>query len=1296
MAKSMIDKYRKILGADPASMVFVELAKALLDAGEPDEAIVTCQAGLEHHPDSIVGHVLWGRALIDLGRPDEAMDQFDRAMGLDPDNPYAYNLIGEVLLHRRLYRSALPVLRRAVSLQPGDRRVRQWLAQAEKAVSEGPGGGPATTVSPDPTVATASELDNALDGAFPSELPTATGEDEVPTATGFDDLAVDPTVATGALADPAGGDLGSALPAGPSSGTATDPHGGATHPEGGPPAGTAVTAPYADKTFDDAFDAAFGAPSSEAPLDAAFDQVAAASSATGDAFGDATEVAVHGGLGAAPQTGFADADGDATVVVSALAETQEAEDPDDTQVGMTEPAPSVEVASEPEPGPAASDEEEDPLTAAWNEDDGQVMRGMTATFQALEEAGVDLPAGPWDEREPVASVEDGVVPEGDLLDPPTPFTRPPAAPPPLPPEGRREAAAAPEDVVSEVFGLELPPLPGQEARPAADRASEPASPPPDTAKAAELAAEYERELREKMIAKPEARGGRRTKLFVGVGGLGLVAVTAIVAFVWVTITGREEAIRTGLESARNGIARDTFAGYGAALDRLQEVLRRDAENAEALALVAAAEAVVFAELDPDPARRQRAEGILADPSIAERHPDPVLDARWHLADEDGRKAIGEEVLVALEARPESATLQYLAGRHHLDAGDAEKATEHFRKALERQPGHARTVLALAGHFTSLERWDDALTYFDNARSNYPGHGRAEIGAAEARLALGRDLDEALAAILGLEKEHGEVLSDVERQRLHGVAARLQHRTGASDAAAARLQSAMATWPNVATLPRILAEIHLDRFALEDALSVVEQARRVAADDPHLRRLQGRILFAWSRYAEAGEALEAIAEPDRRLWLERAIVAYHAGDMRAARRALDGTRNEEGQMLADAAIYLALVDLAGGEARTARTVLDRAARARGADALVEWAMGRWHLEQGNPRPARHHLGNAVEEDPNRYWAYADLGTVEATDDQHDQALAHLTAALEVNPYFREARLMLGQSHLALGEAEPARDAFRRVLAHHAEDPDAHRGMALALLDLEDVDGAEPHARAAVEHGGRDAGNHHALGRVLLAKAEAAPAIAALVQARRRDPDDADILTDLARAHLARGFAADPRHARRYFEQAVEKDGNHAQAHWGLGRVLLQARDVRNSITHLNRAVVLLRRQGDEVALAGAALDLARAHQAGGGRGGLERARRFALESVNTLDSAEAREGLALIFLDEGRPVLARRHLEQAVELDPKRATAQFELGKILAEAGENEPARQALEKALELEPRGGHVREARRILAGLSD
>src|SRR5690242_8955698 len=139
---SSVEKYQRILQADPRSRIFIELARALLDGGAPERALEVCERGLEHHPDSVQARIVAGKALLALGRPDEAFERFEAAVAADP-GPYAYDLAGEALVRAGLGVRALPLLDRATAQHPGDARLRHWLEEAKAAIPSGGGQAPA-------------------------------------------------------------------------------------------------------------------------------------------------------------------------------------------------------------------------------------------------------------------------------------------------------------------------------------------------------------------------------------------------------------------------------------------------------------------------------------------------------------------------------------------------------------------------------------------------------------------------------------------------------------------------------------------------------------------------------------------------------------------------------------------------------------------------------------------------------------------------------------------------------------------------------------------------------------------------------------------------------------------------------------------------------------------------------------------------------------------------------------------------------------------------------------------------
>jgi tetratricopeptide (TPR) repeat protein len=97
MAKSLTEKYEQILALDPRSLVFPELAKALLAQGQAERAAEVCRRSLDHHPDSVAGWLQLGRAYLQLGREADAKECFDRVIALDPAKAFAQERVAEAL-----------------------------------------------------------------------------------------------------------------------------------------------------------------------------------------------------------------------------------------------------------------------------------------------------------------------------------------------------------------------------------------------------------------------------------------------------------------------------------------------------------------------------------------------------------------------------------------------------------------------------------------------------------------------------------------------------------------------------------------------------------------------------------------------------------------------------------------------------------------------------------------------------------------------------------------------------------------------------------------------------------------------------------------------------------------------------------------------------------------------------------------------------------------------------------------------------------------------------------------------
>ena len=91
-----IKDLRRRAASDPASIVFAALAEEYRRAGRLEEAIVTCRAGLEHHPAFLSARVTLGRALIDVGELAEAKEALEYVVSAAPENLAAIRALAEI------------------------------------------------------------------------------------------------------------------------------------------------------------------------------------------------------------------------------------------------------------------------------------------------------------------------------------------------------------------------------------------------------------------------------------------------------------------------------------------------------------------------------------------------------------------------------------------------------------------------------------------------------------------------------------------------------------------------------------------------------------------------------------------------------------------------------------------------------------------------------------------------------------------------------------------------------------------------------------------------------------------------------------------------------------------------------------------------------------------------------------------------------------------------------------------------------------------------------------------------
>src|SRR5207253_4323328 len=125
---SRIDDLRRRVEKDPASIAFAQLAEEYRRAGQFQEAVDACRAGLAIHPGYLSARVTLGRALLEKGELDGARGEFEIVLKGAPENLAAVRGLAEVFHRSGALAEALAQYRAALALARNDPDLEQTVA----------------------------------------------------------------------------------------------------------------------------------------------------------------------------------------------------------------------------------------------------------------------------------------------------------------------------------------------------------------------------------------------------------------------------------------------------------------------------------------------------------------------------------------------------------------------------------------------------------------------------------------------------------------------------------------------------------------------------------------------------------------------------------------------------------------------------------------------------------------------------------------------------------------------------------------------------------------------------------------------------------------------------------------------------------------------------------------------------------------------------------------------------------------------------------------------------------------
>jgi cellulose synthase operon protein C len=707
-------------------------------------------------------------------------------------------------------------------------------------------------------------------------------------------------------------------------------------------------------------------------------------------------------------------------------------DPGGAEAGGATPAPAASAPSSVEAGapvdPAvltgadAAAREDEPLSGADPGPAPDATAGDEPLSAGVASAPDAAPAAPGTVAAPGAGPL-GPAPEG--------VPRPPPLPRPTPQPGAAEMARS-------VLHL----IPG-----AARDATGPAAPPPepvapgaaaeDPAEAERIAEQYARALREKIAAAPPPPPSfvDRHRRALAAGAVALAIGAAAGVYLFLDRQNAEVLAKSAASRGRAGLARDTLGSLREAHRLLAEARRRAGGDPEVAALAAQVAAVLAAEHGDEDARAV-AEALARDDHAG----DGAVAARWLLATSPAEREAAERDVLA--ARPSSAPLlQALAGRILASRGEREGGRGRLELAARANPPLLRALADLGDLALAEGDAEAALSLHGAALAGHATHPRAVVGAAEARLALGKDLEVARRDLAAVEADPASA-PPADLVARHEIAyARVLAASGDPAASAARLAKASQAHGENAALAAALAEVLLAARAWDRAEAAAERATTLEPRETSHRVLLARARIGRGRLAEALAATEG--HDGRAIRVQRAIARYRLGQHRQARAELERTARD-GKMPAEAAVWYALVDVATGGLDRALPLLERLAAAPSPPPDAHLALGQAREAAGKLEAAEEAYRAAAVRAPSEPAPLVALGRLFVAGGRAADALAPLEAATKLDPSDVSARRALGEARLATGQPAAARADLDLVLLAAPRDVAALRLLSAAWL------------------------------------------------------------------------------------------------------------------------------------------------------------------------------------------------------------------------------------------------------------
>ncbi len=514
---------------------------------------------------------------------------------------------------------------------------------------------------------------------------------------------------------------------------------------------------------------------------------------------------------------------------------------------------------------------------------------------------------------------------------------------------------------------------------------------------------------------------------------------------------------------------------------------------------------------------------------------------------------------ALQVDSRFVDAHYRLAQSYMKVQNWNQAYEELDRTVQLDPDHTDAQLDMANLLLLSNDFKSAQEHIDAVLSKNPNNATAH--AADANLkARQNDLPAALQ-----EMQKAIQLSP-DRWDLYQNIAILQMQADQPDAAEASFKKALSLSPKQTSLQLTLGGFYQQRSRFAEAERVFQSAMENDRSNPDPRSSLARLYLAQGKNAQAEQLLQQTKSdlPDNPAAYRMLGDYYFAiGDLDKAVSEYSSLYEQHKNDVQTRKNYIQLLILKNRIAE-AKKLNNEILKSNPDDGEALIYRGQMQIREGQAHDAAETLQQVLHNEPDNAVAHYHLGIAFDILGDLSRAEGEWRTAVSLNTNLADAHKALAAAEMRNAEWDALHDTSAQLINLQPNVPDGYALRAIAEINRKQVSEGENDLQKAIEVAPQNPVGYVQMGNLRASQDRSADAIKFYEQALDHDGNSAEAMLGIANVYLAQK-QADKAIARVQAQVKIQPDNSNF--HYILGSLLGEKKDFAGSEAQLKRAIDL---------------------------------------------------------------------------------------------------------------------------------